>query len=265
MSKTRLTRADEPYLLVRTVGAHVASASDTGRHAHHWGQFIYCASGVMTVWTQAGSWVAPPHWAVWVPPGVHHQIRFAGAAALRTLYLRDDVAAGLPSQCTVLTVSPLLRELVLRAVEIGMLDERQSTHTAMATLIVGEASVGDAPPLHLRAPTTPAAQRASELLASGVAHGAATVARQIGLSPRTLERRFLTETGLTVASWGRQARLLQSLRLLAAGERVKAVAERAGYRTPSAFVAAFRTTFGQTPARYFSCEHDPSRQGTQVR
>ena len=133
-----------------------------------------------------------------------------------------------------------------------MLDERKSNHMAMAALIVGEASVGGAPPLHLRAPTSPAAQRASELLVSGVPHGAKQVARQVGLSQRTLERRFLTETGLTVAGWGRQERLLQSLRLLAAGERVKAVAERAGYRTPSAFVAAFRTTFGQTPAQYFS-------------
>ena len=69
---------------------------------------------------------------------------------------------------------------------------------------------------------------------------------------RRLERRFLSETGMTLASWGRQARMLHGLRLLAAGEAVKSVAQATGYRTPSAFVAAFRTGFGQTPARYFA-------------
>jgi len=33
---------------------------------------------------------------------------------------------------------------------------------------------------------------------------------------------------------------------------VKAVAEEAGYQTPSAFVAAFRAAFGTTPGRYFA-------------
>ena len=35
------------------------------------------------------------------------------------------------------------------------------------------------------------------------------------------------------------------------GAPVKAVAADAGYATPSAFIAAFRKTFGVTPARYF--------------
>ena len=72
------------------------------------------------------------------------------------------------------------------------------------------------------------------------------------MSARTLERRFLAETGLTVAGWGRQARLLQGLRGLAAGQPVKRVAQAAGYRSASAFVAAFRVVFGQTPGRYFA-------------
>ena len=37
----------------------------------------------------------------------------------------------------------------------------------------------------------------------------------------------------------------------AAGHAVKAVARDAGYRSASAFVAAFSDTFGTTPGRYF--------------
>jgi AraC-like DNA-binding protein len=76
------------------------------------------------------------------------------------------------------------------------------------------------------------------------------VARAVGASPRTLERLFIAETGLTYRDWCLQARLLQALRLLAAGQSVKSVAFDVGYRSPSAFVAAFRHALGTTPGRY---------------
>ena len=67
---------------------------------------------------------------------------------------------------------------------------------------------------------------------------------------RSLERRFRDETGLTPGAWRRQRRLLAAMERLAAGEPVKAVADSAGYASSSAFVAAFRETFGTTPGRY---------------
>ena len=207
----------------------------------------------MTVWTESGSWVAPPRWAIWAPAGVEHQIRFAGRAELRTLYLRGDLASGLPPSCVVFAVSSLLRELILRAVAVGMLDEREPTQAAMARIIVSELAVVERPPLDLPAPKTQAVRLAAAILAAGDHPGGTrSLAAAVGLSPRTLERRFVSETGMSVANWGRQARLLNSLRLLAAGQPVKSVAISAGYRTPSAFVVAFRDAYGQTPARYFT-------------
>ena len=260
MSQIRHTAADEPYFLIRTLAARYASGRSTPRHVHPWGQLIYCTAGVMTVWTEAGSWVAPPQWAIWAPAGVAHELRFSGDSALRTLYLRADLAAGLPTTCVAMTVSPLLREMVVRAMELGMLDERQPLHRAMATLIVSDLKRHDAPPFDLPAPTSAAARRAADLLSTEgqPPSGTEALARQVGLSVRTLERRFLAETGLTVAGWGRQARLLRGLRRLAAGEPVKRVALAAGYRSASAFVAAFHAAFGQTPGRYFA---GPSSEG----
>ena len=56
---------------------------------------------------------------------------------------------------------------------------------------------------------------------------------------------------MTFGQWRRHARFLDALRLLAEGRAVKAVARDAGYRSASAFVAAFSETFGTTPGRYF--------------
>ena len=76
-------------------------------------------------------------------------------------------------------------------------------------------------------------------------------ARDLGLSERSLIRKFQAETGMTFRQWRRQARLLEALERLAAGEPVTAVAFAIGYDSTSAFIAAFREIFGETPRRYF--------------
>lgn len=254
MSRSRHTVADEPFFLVRSLAAEQEGGGSTGRHSHGWGQLIYCSHGVMTVWTASGSWVAPTNWAVWAPAGVAHDIRFAAASSLRTLYLRADLAVGLPLDCAAMTVSALLRELILRTLELGMLDERLPPQRAMADLIIAELSRNDAPPFDLPLPASAATRAAAQLMRAPGGSGldTAALARATGVGGRTLERRFLEETGLSIASWGRQARLLRALEALATGASVKAVAESAGYRSASAFVAAFRAAFGQTPGRYFA-------------
>ena len=74
----------------------------------------------------------------------------------------------------------------------------------------------------------------------------------MGAGRRTVERRFLAETGMSVATWRQRLRLVAALRLLAAGEPVSRVALTVGYSTPSAFGAMFVRHMGTTPARYFS-------------
>jgi len=217
MSQKRRTAVDEPFFLIRSLAAEFESGQAIERHAHDWGQLIYASAGVTTVWTQAGSWVAPGYWAIWVPAGVRHSIRFAGSSSLRTLYLRPALAAQLPTQCAAMVVSPLLRELIARTVAVGMLDEREEEHRALALLIVGEFQRNEAPPYDLPGPVSHEARHAAALLQSEELSAAPTseIAREVGLSVRTLERRFFAETGMSLGRWRRQSRLQQALRHLA--------------------------------------------------
>jgi AraC-like DNA-binding protein len=248
MSRKRRTVADEPFMLVRTSTADVRDGAVIDRHSHDWHQLIYVSAGLMTVGTPAGSWIAPPTWAVWVPAGVEHGIRFVGESALRTAYLRPDRHAELPAGCRALAVSPLLRELIVRATAIGMLDGRDPTEAAIARLIVADLGEPGPPPFTLPEPTSPATVDAARLITE---KGAAAVARTVGLGLRTLERRFLAETGMTLGRWRQQRMLLRGLERVAGGASVKDAAAAAGYRSSSAFVAAFRNAFGATPGRYF--------------
>lgn len=254
MSSKRRTRADEPFLLVRTLAYSVDAGHLIERHRHDWHQLIYADAGVLNVWTERGSWIVPPHWAIWVPARTVHSIRFAAPSRLRTLYLRPAGSDGLPDDCAAITVSPLLRELILRATRDGMLDERNRVEAALATLILDEFREAGAPPFDLPRPTSPALVCAATLIADDAPEAASTalLARTVGRSVRTLERQFLAETGLTPGRWRRQHALLGALELLAADAPIKQVAAKAGYATPSAFTAAFRAAFGTTPARYFA-------------
>lgn len=253
MSQKRRSRADEPFFLIRSLAYRVAAGHVIERHRHDWHQLIYASAGLLHVWTGRGAWVVPPHWAIFVPAGTVHSIRFAAPSDLRTLYLRPGRTEALPAECAVIGVSPLLRELILRAAREMMLDSRDPAEAALATLILDEFHQAGAPPFDLPQPVSPALLRAAALIAAEAPEAAtsAGLARAVGLGTRTLERQFLAETGLTPGRWRRQHALLGALERLAAGVPIKQAAALAGYATPSAFTAAFRASFGTTPARYF--------------
>lgn len=221
-------------------------------HAHDWHQLIYADSGIMTVSANMGLWVVPPQWAIWAPAGIEHAIRFSGASSFATLYLRPDHWDDLPATSTAIAVSPLLRELIRHACDIGMLDRRNRLQEATALLIVDSLRTKEALALGLPMPASEDLRRVAEHCRDTREDaGIAELAACFGIGARTLERRFAVETGMTLGAWRRHARFLLALRLLARGVPVKAVASDAGYRSQSAFVAAFRETFATTPGRYF--------------
>jgi AraC-like DNA-binding protein len=252
MSKKRHGPADERHFLLRTLSSDFPKGRTLAPHSHPWGQLIYAVSGVLSVWTEQGSWVAPPHWAVWAPAGVAHAMTCTGATSLRTLYVRPGLARQ-PRESAVISVSPLLRELILRATDIGMIDKRQPAHRALADLILHELCVQPTPSFELPQPRSARLRQIAEHVtaAPGERRGHAAFARRFGLSVRTLERAFAQETGLPFGRWRRQARMLYALRRLAAATPVKRVAAEAGYRSTSAFIAAFRAALHKTPGRYF--------------
>jgi AraC-like DNA-binding protein/mannose-6-phosphate isomerase-like protein (cupin superfamily) len=255
MSIQRQTPADEPHFIVRSFSAVLRHDAQISPHHHAWPQLILAIHGVMTVWTQHGSWVVPPSWAILAPAHVQHSIRAHGETLIRTLYFRPDVGLSFATAPAVIGVTPLLRELTVAATEIGMLDERNETHRAIGHLLRysmrSEAVAAFDLPMPSAEPLHSLAQRM--LLDSSTQRASvATIAVSVAMSARTLERTFHTATGMPIGRWRRHAALIAALRLLAAGTPVKTVALTVGFCSPSAFIVAFRQMFGHTPAQYFS-------------
>jgi AraC-like DNA-binding protein len=222
------------------------------RHAR--GQLVYGVSGVMTVTTPHGTWVVPPQRAVWVPPRTDHASRMSGRVQMRTLYLRRDVARALPGRCCVVSVSPLLRELILAATSMPVLYDTRGRDGRVMALILDELRAATDLPLHLPRPRDRRTLRVCDAILAAPAdeRPLEAWAAEVGASARTLARLFQRETGMSFAHWRQQARLLESLRRLAAGESVTAVALDCGYRSPSAFAAMFRRALGVAPTAYFA-------------
>lgn len=244
--------------IVRMVRPVVAFAQEYApgdvvqRHRHPVGQLIYAATGVMTVTTRDGTWVVPPQRAVWVPALVTHAIRMTGDVAMRTVYV--EPADGLPARCGVVQVSPLLRELVLRAVGFRQPYDVEGADARLATVLLDEIRAAPVAPLHLPRPTDARALRVVHALEAdpGDPRSLSKWGRTAGASSRTLARLFRAETGLGFRAWRQQLRLLRALERLADGDAVTTVAVELGYDSPSAFIAMFKKALGVPPSQYFT-------------
>ena len=224
-------------------------------HRHSRDQLAYASHGVMTIQTRAGTWVTPAHRAVWIPAGAEHLIVMSGHVSMRTLYLQPGLAE-LPSTCCVVAVTDLLGALIAHACRFPALSCAVPTEDRLIRFLIDQLKTVPVSPLDLPSPVDPRSRRIADMLAARPTdpRPLTQICREAGTSRRTAERLFLRETGLTVGKWRHQQRLIHALRRLADGAKVIEAAFEAGYNSPSAFTAAFRRTFGTTPARYLNAE-----------
>jgi len=239
---------------IRTCGLTIENGQPAPTHLHGsdaWNQLIYATRGVMTVHTERGAFVVPPHRGVWIPAGFEYRLELAGVVALRMLYLKARRRAS--QACSVVNVTPLLRELIVRTNLVGALDTRVPEQRRLIGVILDELKLLVTVPLQLPLPRDRRAVRLAALVAAepGGRMPVGKLLRRCGASRRTLERLFRAETAMSLGQWLRRQKLLHALQRLAAGECVETIALEVGYNSASAFIAMFRRELGQTPKRYF--------------
>ncbi len=222
-------------------------------HRHRWGQLAYSSKGIIIVSTEDGRWMVPPERAVWIPPNVAHAVNTTAKAKFRSIHISVVHSRKLPSECQVLVVSPLLRELIFRAESISRDYAPNSSESRLMSVILDQIREADAAPLYLPMPADTRLIRITDILLEDPANNQTLkeLSASSGASERTLARLFKKETGLTFGKWRQQRRLLAALELLARGNAVTTVALDLGYESVSAFIAMFRQALGTTPTRYF--------------
>jgi AraC-like DNA-binding protein/quercetin dioxygenase-like cupin family protein len=251
LQRRRLTADQEPFLVARALSTTYSSGYLMHPHKHAAHQLLFASSGAMTVTGDSTSWMIPPGRAVLIPAGIPHAIRMWGEVAMRSLYFPVNAPAPVfdASTCRVISVSPLLRELVLRIADLAALDSRVAAEARLMSVLMDELQAARIEPLLLPLPADARALKAAGCVLQNPADEATAdaLARRCGLSTRTLERLFRAETGMRFGLWRQKARLLESVRVLAEGRSVTDAALESGYSSVSAYIAAFKQTFGCTP------------------
>jgi AraC-like DNA-binding protein len=235
---------------VRLYTRHMAANTRFPRHTHPWAQVAYSHTSMLRVQAGDTAWVVPPSRAIWIPPGIEHEVWVVAAADLRTLYADPSVVTGVLMQCRVMEVSPLLRELIAAMdVKRPLPAERER---ALGVLILDELRRSAPLPLDLPMPTDKRLRALCERVMAdpGTPHTFDELAHAVGASTRTLARRFRDELGVSFSQWRQQAVRASAIPLMSQGMPLARVAQELGYNSQSAFSAMFRRAFGQSPSAF---------------
>ncbi|MGN8051067.1 AraC family transcriptional regulator [Curtobacterium sp. 22159] len=227
-----------------------AHAETVPPHVHPLGHLVHAATGVLSLITDDGAWIAPPNRVAWVPAGAEHRHRAHGETDMRVVYLAADDAVALPGGPAVLAVSPLAREALLAITTPAPRTETARSH--LRAVIVDEVASAPEQPLHLPEPRDARLRRVVRRVERDLTEpvALAELAAWSGVGERTLTRLFREETGMGYRQWRLQLRVHRALVLLAGGMNVTDVAAACGWATTSQFIDQFTPLAGMTPGAY---------------
>ncbi|QIK72104.1 helix-turn-helix transcriptional regulator [Propioniciclava coleopterorum] len=211
--------------------------------AHPVDELTWVTSGRVVLTIGRAAFTATPQRAVYVPAGVEHRVQASGRSAvvpvfLPSLRLLGEQPLDIPRTADLdrlaePLVTPQRADDLVAAMDALLAHLRPWARTTM-------------PPL----PSEPRARRVAQrvLAAPHDAEPLTSLAAAAGVSARTLQRTFLSETGMPFTRWRARCRLSVGVHLLRGGASVAEAARASGY-TPSAFIARYRDEFGVTPGR----------------
>jgi AraC-like DNA-binding protein/quercetin dioxygenase-like cupin family protein len=241
---------------VVTYGVAVAGVSrfELEPHRHQKGQLILSQRGALTCEVEGGLWMVPPGSAIWIPGGALHAIRATGRLEGCNAFFDAAASAALPRACCALSVTPLLRELLIRAAHLPALYVEGGAASHLVTVLLDEIAAAPVEDLHLPMPSDGRLRRMAGMMMADPSDRAtmAEWARRVGLSERTLARLLSRETGMSFGRWRQQLNVILAVQWLSAGASIQQTAAQIGYESAPSFVTMFRKALGVSPGRYMA-------------
>jgi AraC-like DNA-binding protein len=233
----------------------------TEPHLHKQGQLLSLDSGSASMEVSNGAWLLLPGRIVWIPPNESHSMTSNSYISGWSLYLPSELAAILPGSPSIFIRSDLVVNIVARIAHLKQSTADPSVLGRLLAVLADEMTLYPADSSYLPVPRDPRLRRLVEAFSENPAsqYELERWARDIGMSKRSLTRRFQAETGMSFGQWIQKFRILVAMEKLASGDDVTSVALSCGYSSMSAFIRIFQLNTGTTPARYRRTSLDEDR------
>lgn len=238
---------DVPFVIK---GYQEVVADDTAwnEHAHPWHELLWNERGASTAVVGPRVWCITPMLGLWMPAGQLHSASAVAGTSYRAHFFERGTTSALPDVPVAVEITPLLRLLLERLEEADLGLRSRSVTEAMVLDVLRPSPRA----LLVQVPTSTLLRPIVDAIQADPAHQRTLTgwASTLGCSTRTLARAFQTETGTTFVRWVAAVRAQHAVQLLSRGVEVEDVADAVGYRSASAFGAAFRRTTGTSPGQF---------------
>lgn len=217
---------------------------------------LYASTGSFELIADDAHWLLPPDRAAWIAANVPLHVTLPTVSTCSSVLYAPDFLPAPVETCRVFAVSPLLREMILYAMRWGIdrnPDDSAADRFFLTLAHVCQEAVEDPVPFWLPTGRSEDLQNAMHYTRQHLDDDLqiTEVAAHVGVSERTLARRFSEETTMTWRAYQRRARLLRAMELLAAGRlNITEVSLSVGFNSVSAFINAFQQFTGETPGQY---------------
>jgi AraC-like DNA-binding protein len=223
-------------------------------HKHAMHEMQYAVEGIAEVESAGTRHVLPPQQAVWIPAGLPHRTSLRRVRSI-AVFFDPAMVQGADDRVRVLAAAPVIREMLVYAVRwpidrAGRDRTAESFFDALALLALDW--LDREAPLCLPTSSDPLVRAVMDHTQEHLFDvTVGQVCSAVGLSERTLRRRFGDDVGMTWRSYLLQSRLLRAMVILTESERsVLEVATEVGFESVAAFTRAFRRATSETPSAY---------------
>lgn len=225
-------------------------------HAAH--ELTWTAYGAAEVELAAGRYPVDAQWGLWLPAGTSHQVHAGEDSLLLPLWFDAQDFDAWCDEPTPVLRTPEVDRMVRAALQPGLqpYGREGATMTAVHAVVGALLREDGTTPI----PRSRPAREVAIALLRDPRRGDSVEqwARQVHVSAKTLQRAFVSDTGLPFSRWRTKVRLSAAVSMLRSGDSVSRTSAQVGFRSPSAFAAACRAELAMTPGQVRSAATVPS-------
>jgi AraC-like DNA-binding protein len=160
----------------------------------------------------------------------------------------------MPKTLRVITVSPLLKQLIQKACQFSDNHSKNSPENRLSQVIMDEIITAPTRHFSLNLLNHNKIKKIYLYLTNNLSQCKNTdaIANVFAMSAKTLTRLFQREVGMTFNQWCTQLKLMKAIELISIGHTTTYTSGALGYSNDSAFITMFKHHTGQTPSQFLA-------------